>query len=466
MESAWKVGLLVVIAGLLIVTGYQLVGERLFKEPVDLYYAEGPDVAGIQPGAAVSVAGVVVGRVRDVSLSEAAQARLTLAVERGTQILEGSHVEIPSSLISIGEQRVGIVPPEGGRSTFLAPGATLPIVKETSLSDILAGSKATIEELNRTLVATRELLSDKDLKDSLQRVLKSTDTTIRQAGGLIAETREVIAENRTTVRDALREAALAVVQLREGIEALNLIVSDPKVRANATEMLETLAATAKRADELVTNLNALITDPNLRLAIDNTLVNTERISKTGVEIAEDVKQMTSDGKVVSAKAIEIADKASAIADEAKVLLGKLNDFVDKLPSDIRLPRPFFQLEAGWNTDRDAVQTDLLVGYPLRPGATLYGGVYDLTESNRLTLQYGQEYQGLTLRYGVFASKAGVGVDYRPWNWLGLTANLFDPNDPQFDFRARFLFGRDAFGWAGVNSLFKRNEPIVGVGVKR
>ncbi len=466
MESAWKVGLLVVIAGLLIATGYQLVGERLFKEPVDVYYAEGPDVAGIQPGAAVSVAGVVVGRVRDVGLSDAAQARLTLALKRGTQIIEGSMLEIPSSLISIGEQRVAIVPPEGGTGGYLSPGATLPIVKETSLSDILAGSKDTIAELNRTLVATRELLSDKELKDQLQSVLKSTDATIRQAGSLMAETRAVIAENRNTVRDTLREAAIAVVQLREGVEAVNAIVSDPRIRANATEMLETLAGTAKRADELVTNLNALVTDPDLRLAIDNTLANTERISKTGVEIAEDVKQMTSDGKVVSSKAIEIADKASAIADEAKVLLEKLNEFIDKLPSDIRLPRPFFQLESGWSTERDAVQTDLLVGYPLRPGATLYGGVYDLTETNRLTLQYGQEYQDLTLRYGVFASKAGVGVDWRLWNWLGLTANLFDPNDPQFDFRARFLIGRDAFGWAGVNSLFGRNEPIFGLGVKR
>lgn len=466
MESAWKVGLLVVIAGLLIATGYQLVGERLFKEPVDVYYAEGPDVAGIQPGAAVSVAGVVVGRVQDVGLSDAAQARLTLALKRGTQIIEGSMVEIPSSLISIGEQRVAIVPPEGGTGGYLTPGATLAIVKETSLSDILAGSKDTIAELNRTLAATRELLSDKELKSQLQNVIKNTNTTIRQAGNLMAEARSVIAENRNTVRDTLREAAIAVVKLREGVEAVSAVVSDPRVRASATEMLETLAGTAKRADELVANLNALVTDPDLRLAIDNTLANTERISKTGVEIAEDVKQMTSDGKVVSSKAIEIADKASAIADEAKVLLEKLNEFVDKLPSDIRLPRPFFQLESGWNTERDVFQTDLLVGYPLRPGATLYGGVYDLTETNRLTLQYGQEYQDLTLRYGVFASKAGVGVDWRPWSWLGLTANLFDPNDPQFDFRARFLLGRDGFGWAGVNSLFGRNEPILGVGVKR
>ncbi|MER3413028.1 MAG: hypothetical protein C4341_02090 [Armatimonadota bacterium] len=466
MESAWKVGLLVVIAGLLVATGYQLVGERLFREPVDLYYAEGPDVAGIQPGAAVSVAGVVVGRVRDVGLSDAAQARLTLALKRGTRIIEGSQVEIPSSLISIGEQRVAIVPPKAGEGAYLTPGATLPIVKETSLSDILATSKDMIAELNRTLVATRELLSDKELKDQIQKVLKSTDATIRHAGSLMAETRGVIAENRNTVRDTLREAAIAVVQLREGVEAVNAIVSDPRIRANVTEMLNTLAGTAKRADELVANLNALVTDPDLRLAIDNTLANTERISKTGVDIAADVKQMTSDGKVVSAKAIEIAEKASAIADEAKVLLEKLNEFIDKLPSDIRLPRPFFQLEAGWNIERDAVQTELLVGYPLRPGATLYGGVYDLTERNRLTLQYGQEYQDLTLRYGVFASKAGVGVDWRPWNWLGLTANLFDPNDPQFDFRARFLIGRDAFGWAGVNSLFGRNEPILGLGVKR
>jgi phospholipid/cholesterol/gamma-HCH transport system substrate-binding protein len=465
MESAWKVGLIVVVAVGLVIAGYQLVGERLFTEPVDIYYAEGPDVAGIQPGAAVSVAGVVIGRVQDVRLGDVGLARLTLAVRKGTKVPKGSYVEIPSSLISIGEQRVAIVPPESS-TTLLSPGAVLDIRRETSLADVLKGSQDTIKELNQTLAATRELLSDPELKQGLKDVLRSTDKTIQTAGNLMAEVQGVVRENRKTVRQTLQEAAIAVASLKEGVQAVNSLLTDPRVQADARQMIETLAQTAKRADELVANLNALITDPELRTAIDNTLVNTERISQTGVGIAEDVKQMTADGKVVSAKAIEVAEKASQIADEAKTLLEKLNEFVDRLPSDIKLPKPFFSLESGFNGDRKEFQTDLLVGYPLRPGATLYGGVYDLTEANRLTLQYGQEYPNLTLRYGIFASKAGVGVDYRPWNWLGLTANVFDPNDFQFDFRARFLLGRDAYGWAGVNSLFGRNEPIVGFGVKR
>ncbi len=466
MESAWKVGLIVVIAVGLVIAGFQMVGERLFAEPVDIYFAEGPDVAGIQPGAAVSVAGVVIGRVQDVRLSDVGLARLTLAVRKGTRLPAGSYVEIPSSLISIGEQRVAIVPPEGGASSLLSPGAVMKIQKETSLADVLKGSQDTIKELNQTLAATRELLGDEELKQGLKDVLRSTDKTIQTAGGLMAEVQAVVRENRTTVKETLREAAVAVVSLKEGIQAVNSLLADPRVQADTRDMIQTLSQTAKRADELVANLNALVTDPELRTAIDNTLVNTEKISKTGVGIAEDVKQMTADGKVVSAKAIEVAEKASQIADEAKTLLEKLNEFVERLPSDLKLPRPFFSLESGFNGDREEFQTDLLVGYPLRPGATLYGGVYDLTETNRLTLQYGQEYPNLTLRYGIFASKAGVGVDYRPWNWLGLTGNMFDPNDLQFDFRARFLLGRDAYGWAGINDLFGRNEPIVGFGVKR
>ncbi|GIV03486.1 MAG: hypothetical protein KatS3mg015_2316 [Fimbriimonadales bacterium] len=139
MESAWKVGLIVVIAVGLVIAGFQMVGERLFAEPVDIYFAEGPDVAGIQPGAAVSVAGVVIGRVQDVRLSDVGLARLTLAVRKGTRLPAGSYVEIPSSLISIGEQRVAIVPPEGGASSLLSPGAVMKIQKETSLADCPEG---------------------------------------------------------------------------------------------------------------------------------------------------------------------------------------------------------------------------------------------------------------------------------------------------------------------------------------
>jgi phospholipid/cholesterol/gamma-HCH transport system substrate-binding protein len=466
MQSAWKVGLFVVSFVALIVLGYTLVGSSLFEKPGDVYYAEFSDASNIQPGAIVTMAGVKVGKVDEVTLKGPGAAQMTLSLEPGTFVPADAMLLIPTSLLSIGEQRVDIISARGVEAGRMELGGTLRGMKAGLLQTLLPEGDRTLAALNDNLEAIRDLLGDEGLRSRLDTLLATTDATIKQVGLLMNDARGLIAENRSTLRNALVNASLAVEDMRRGISVVTELVGDPAMREEITLMVSTLAQTAQKADQMVGELSALVSDPSLRAAIDTTLKNVEDITRTGTKIAENAEKITADGAVVSHKAIALADSAQQIADEAKKLLAKVSDFVDRLPQDLKLPSPTISLETGRNVSAGAFRTDVSVKYPLTPDSFVYGAVYDATETNRITLQYGTSLRYGDLRGGIFASKPGVGVDWRVLPGFSLSGDLFDPNNPQFDVRARVGLGNEWYTYFGVMDLFGRNQALVGLGVRR
>ena len=189
----------------------------------------------------------------------------------------------------------------------------------------------------------------------------------------------------------------------KGIEVIaeNLHADLP---ANVKNILASLEKTAGRADALVLEMNAFVTDPTMRSAMANTVANMEEISRRGVDIAENTRVMTEDGKVITSKAIELAEQAQEIATEAKGLLEKLSGFLGVLPTGgTRLNRPELTLETGRNLDQRQFTTNVFVDYPLSAQNSILAGIYDATETNQLTLQYAQKFHNNDrIRYGIYA----------------------------------------------------------------
>lgn len=467
MQSAWKVGLFVLIFIGLVIAGYTLVGNSLFKKPVDIYYGEFEDVGGVQPGAVITMVGVKIGTVTDVSLVSPKKARMTLAIQKDRFVPADAQLSVPSNLFSLGEQRLELVSEKGFEAGRLPPGSTLPGLKGSVLKSVLPEGEATIKQLNETLKAMQSLLGDEGLRDRIKAVLDSTNQTVKSLDLLMKDSRSLIAQNRGTLRAALLSAAQAVEDLRMGIRSVTAQLTSADVDAGVRSMLDSLNATAHKAEELVTQLNAFMLDPNLKNSLNATLTNAETISRTGIDIAENSKAITENGKIATAKAIELTESAKEIADEAKSLLAKLNELVGRLPGGgLKVAAPTLQLETARNLDTDLFQTDVFIRYPLGPVSSIFAGVNDVTESNNLTAQYAQHFGPNSLRYGVYASKPGVGVDWNPTPRLSFSGDLFDPNDLKLNLRARFLFGSDIYGWLGLDRLFERNQPLIGIGVRR
>jgi hypothetical protein len=186
-------------------------------------------------------------------------------------------------------------------------------------------------------------------------------------------------------------------------------------------------------------------------------------------MAGTAKQIAANAKVFTDKANSLADDASDIADEAKRLLSRLNEIAASVPT-IRSPRisqPKVKVDFLRDFQIDRFRTDIDIVYPLLPGSEAVGGVYDATESNKINLQYRlRTAPNLWTRYGLHASKPGVGVDFALSPRIGLEADLFDPNNTTFNVRSRIQLGPNWGAFVGVDRLFKGNDFTVGLSLER
>ena len=468
MQSAWKVGLFVLVFAALFIAGFSIVGRSLFRKPVDTYFAVMDDTGGVDPGSRIKMAGVTIGHVRSVDLIGPKEVKLTLDIQKGLFMPKDVALASSASLLSLSEAKLELTSAKGFDAGRLPVGSTIRLKGGSLLSSVLPEGEEVLNELKATLQATRELLSDPALKAGLTDVMAGTKNTLATLDKVLGETRTLISENRGTLHQVVVNASSAVQEMRNGIKTVMLQVQDANLPADMKAILASLNKTAERADTLVSEMNAFVADPAMRTAMANTVANMEEITRRGVDIAENTRVMSEDGKVITSKAIELAEQAQAIATEAKGLLEKLSSFLGVLPSGgTKLARPELTLETGRNLDARQFTTNAFLDYPLSPTSSIFGGIYDATETNLLTLQYAQKFHNNDrLRYGIYASKPGVGVDFNPTPRVNLTADLFDPNDLKFNIRARYLISNGVYGWLGVDRVFDGNQALIGVGVKR
>ncbi|HMS57151.1 MAG TPA: MlaD family protein [Fimbriimonadaceae bacterium] len=469
MQGAWKVGLFVLLFVGLLFGAYQVLGKSMLRPEVDNYTVVFEDATGIAEGAKVLLAGVKVGTVSKVRLddpSQPAKALISIEVDKKVSIPKGSGVVLPGSLIGFGDNPLQIVPPSSAVGR-VEPGSTLVGVRTSPLQDLLPDTKSTMEEVNKTLAATRRLIEDQQLKQGLENLLVTSEKTLKQFGNLAVRMDSLVVANQGSIQQAIKEAASTMEEVKKTTVAIRTLASDPQWRDKVGGLMDSLTATTKKADDLVANLNAFVSDPALKNSINGTLANTEKISESGTKIAANAEKIAANGVVVSEKAIDLANKASEILDEAKELFKKFGGVLEKGP---QAAAAFSGIESNIDLNRetrpDRWRTDVGVSIPF-DNKRIQLGLWDAFESNKLTVQLAQPYSSaLTLRYGIYASKPGVGVDYRLASRLFVRGDLFDINNPRGDLRLRYEIGNGFYGYLGVDRLFDRNAATIGFGFRK
>ena len=221
MQAAWKVGLLVIVfVGLMFAT-YAVLERSVFAKPSSEYYIEFADAGGLTTGSAVLLAGVRIGSVTKVELESARKARVTIAVEVEHRIPAGSTAVLPTSLISIGDRQIEIVPPQtDDLVAYLEPGDTIPGSLRSPLQSLMPDSESTIVELNATLSAFRELLEDEEMKAGVNRLVAASEQTIESFGELAVRMDGLLADN----ADAFATLLATTGRSLENLEAVSVEV--------------------------------------------------------------------------------------------------------------------------------------------------------------------------------------------------------------------------------------------------
>ena len=91
------------------------------------------------------------------------------------------------------------------------------------------------------------------------------------------------------------------------------------------------------------------------------------------------------------------------------------------------------------------------------------GLYDFAESYKLNAQYESGMSRFSsLRYGIYAGKLGVGFDWQAASRSKLSLDFWNPNNLQVDSKAVIGINKDFSAIIGVDSIFNRPAPTLGV----
>lgn len=465
MDSAVKVGALVVLMAGMVIGVFALLQRSVFAQPMDEYIVEFEDAGGLSRGARVLFAGVTVGQVSDVQLV-GTQAEVTIRIQADTPIPVGSVVKLPSSLISLGDRQVEIVP--GTSTALLEPGSRIRGELVGALENFLPDSEATLRELNNTLVAVQDLLGDEALRGGVVNLMETSAQTAEQFGNLAGRIDGLIVRNAGGVEQLLAVTEQSLRNVNAITEEVRDLVASGQFQDQTSELLATLNEAVFTGTALIEDLRAIANDPELRAQFDRSLNNVEQLLERGNLIAMNTERITANGVLASEEAVVLMQKVNALADDVGGLIEDVRGTVTGIATRVPALTSNIGLEASLTreTDPNRNRVDVVASVPFGSDR-LRLGLYDAFESNRLIAQFQRNVQtNLGLRYGVYASQPGVGVDYRVAPRVDLRADLFGLNEPQFDLRATYQFGSGTFGSFAIERVFDRNAPAIGFGIQR
>jgi phospholipid/cholesterol/gamma-HCH transport system substrate-binding protein len=280
-----------------------------------------------------------------------------------------------------------------------------------------------------------------------------------------------VAQNQATLRTTLITASDTLKDLQAVSAEVNRMITDGELEGRITRMMDTMDRTLESAERMVANMEELASDPTIAANMRQTLENVRVASESAPRLAADAETIAANGATVSEEAVALMRRANEMAEEVSDLIEKFNNTLDRfgagLPGNAVLPGVTINADAIRQDSPARIRTDVTATVPISAREDLIVGFYDAFEANKITAQVRRPFGPSTdLRYGVYAGRPGVGVDYRASNRIGLRTDIFGLNDTQFDSRLQYEFGQGIRGYLGMDDIFRRNRLTVGVGIRR
>ncbi len=318
---------------------------------------------------------------------------MTASLKKSTG--EGTQTDIQATLAATRRAAENVEAATGALKTFTDADT------QKSLRTAIVSLTDTANSLKDTAQALKTTITDPDS----QKQLKTTLTTINEASTSLAATAANMKDASAGFKNILGDE-----KLQTDLKAL-----PSSLRVSADELQKTLAAargTAESFQQLADNVNGFLPKSKKRKTGDQTTPGTKPIAKAGAQFPS--------GPYLSYRNLSnFGGKPRLGADVARNAYGDL----------------------GFDTT--------LFGGPLRLG------VANIGDGSDLTLQTGSYLgKGVALRYGVYRSELGAGVELRKGRFF-LEGNAWDINDGSYN----------AFGGVRVTpqiELFAGRESIRGV----
>jgi phospholipid/cholesterol/gamma-HCH transport system substrate-binding protein len=262
-SSEIKAGIFIIISIVLFIVFLAIIiGMNSFSEKVT-YLARFEYVGGIEKGSAVRYAGLQVGSVMDVRLTDDGfpGAEVVIQVEKETPI----RVDSRAFMTTIGIMGSAYVEVTAGTPTSprLEPGSLISSEDVTGFAQMTGVASNAIDEMTALLSGMNDLLNEHNRKrissmitsldeiagnteQSLQITLDNMNTLIDQVNNLVLAAENIVAKNDTTITNSVE--ALETL-LDEGVATLT------SVENMVSKVDETLLTNQQQYNQIITNLN-------------------------------------------------------------------------------------------------------------------------------------------------------------------------------------------------------------------
>jgi len=469
VRSATKVGIAVVLAVAAFVGVRIYVYELGFKTSTYPVVVDFKDVQDLEEGANVRMAGVRIGKVDRIFLKREntsfagrpgapklgeVVAEVVLRIRAGKTIPADSTFRITTGGL-IGERYVDIIPGRSSRNLPLryangaiipAPGTQMPqlddmLVKAYQLADQTSVIAANLQSATD---AIDKLIRDQRLNRDLRQAMANVAVATRRANVILADIDRMVVRNSPNITRAARNIADTTESFKELAGVVHGLVTESDLQETLKETMAHLRSAAASMDQTAANIASLSGDKAMRADIKETVASLRQSAQNTREITETVNEAV------------------------QKLLGK------RRPSGTPSGPPPPPQVVTRQTSIDIFQTtnpgrfrlDLNGAFPLGSKRFAYLGLRDVGESTKLNLQLGQPLGGRwDLRYGLYASRLGVGLDYNLTRPTGLSFNFYDPNDTHLDIYGKARLNQNMSLYLGLEGAFRYNNPTIGLQIR-
>ena len=484
--SVAKVGLLVLVAAVLATVGYfYLSHQQLNSYTVRVHFK---DTKGLLKQSVVRLKGVSIGEVKAVKLDQSggtSSPTVEIAIDKQFSIPSNYRFVIASGLL-ITNPSVEVRPPDPTAQE--ADAAPLP--KDNTALVEGAESASALDAIDPQLTKTVSNLNKSfdNINDKLNKSFTQIDLLLRQTNKLVANGNDTIVAGKNIIADPrLKNNLLETTENFKELSAdthrttlslsrdLTSIVksSRPKldsVISQGTLLVGKLGNSIDNVNLIVKKLSEQVSDPRLQSSLQETIELARSTLSSSRQIASDVHQLTGDPTLQTNLKESVAnlrlttERSASALDKLNGLLDRVSGAADKA----RVPKaPPVQLIVGAqeSVDPGRFRLDVDARVPIGKRNLLDLGLFDLGEDTRLNLQAGTRMSdSLLVRYGIHASRLGVGLEYGKYPYTGLRMDLYDANHPRLDFKGLLRVNKNASIWAGADG-FLRGDPVPTIGVQ-
>lgn len=410
-----KVGLFVLAGATVFMIGIVLLGDFHLQRRYIVHILF-DDIAGLPDKAPVKIAGVEVGKVKEITLQDN-KAKVTVWIRRKIKVYQDTRASIiATGIIGTKYLEMTIGSPD---QPLLKDGDTITGINPVSLDKIIAR----VAEGFNSLIDSFKSLGGAELGKDLKHILKNVDGFTTTLNRVLQSKEMDLSETITYIHDFSKDLRKVAANLEE----------------ITTENKEDIKTTLKKLGGVVTKLDTAL----------STVINVSQKVEKGEGVL---------GKLVSDK--ELGEQVK----EAVVSLKQTATDAQKVLRRIVGFKTYWDYQLRSDTENSISRSDFGLRLYPREEKFYFLGINNIGEKgtdqggqkrNTFTAELGHKFGPWTLYAGVIRSKGGVGAYYKPFPSYRLFNRLI-LNAEVFDFGRKIADGTATKSKAWVNTNLRVN----------